>query len=70
MHIQDDLENFVLFFYCESDHLVEEKECEQDLEGSRGEDADVRHHLQSCDDAQQPHLHHDHQHPQHHNHHG
>ena len=38
----------ILFcYYSESDHLVEEKECEQDLEGSRGEDANMRHHLQS-----------------------
>ena len=31
--------------YSESDHLVEEVECEQDLEGGRGENADVGHHL-------------------------
>ena len=36
--------------FSESDHLVEEVECEQDLEGGRGEDADVGHHLRERDD--------------------
>ena len=58
----------------ESDHLVEEVECEQDLEGGRGEDADVGHHLGERDYPQHqyqehPHLCHDQGHSQHHGHH-
>ena len=55
--------------YSESDHLVEEVECEQDLEGGRGEDADVGHHLRERDHPQHqehPHLCHDQGHSQHH----
>ena len=60
-----------IFYYSESDHLVEEIECEQDLEGGRGEDADVGHHLGKRDDPQHqyhehPQLYDDHGHSQHH----
>ena len=61
--------------FSESDHLVEEVECEQDLEGGRGEDADVGHHLREGDHPQHPQhqehpqLYDDHGHSQHHGHH-
>ena len=62
------------YIYSESDHLVEEIECKQYLEGSRRENANVGHHLSiaiivngdSRDDPLCIKHYHKQQHPQHH----